>query len=213
MGYNKVDIAAANELGIQVFRIFNYSAESIGEFAFAGLSALNRNLLEANRRVEKYNFSLNGLDGKCIGNSVIGVLGSGKIGQTFIKIAKATGARVLVFDAFAQENFPDLADQLGIEFVSLSKLLEESDFISIHCPLFPATKYLIDEAAVNKMKDGVIIVNTARGEILELNAVINGLKSGKIKGLSTDVLEREEGRFYEDISARIADIQEMDPQW
>ncbi|AKF41045.1 D-lactate dehydrogenase [Mycoplasmopsis canis UFG4] len=213
MGYNKIDIAAANELGIKVFRIFNYSAESIGEFAFAGLSALNRNLIEANKRVEKYNFSLNGLDGKCIGNSVVGVIGSGKIGQTFIRIAKATGAKVLVFDAFAQENFPDLADKLGIEFVSLAKLLEESDFISIHCPLLPSTKYLIDEAAVNKMKDGVIVVNTARGEILELEAVINGLKSGKIKGLATDVLEREEGRFYEDVSARIEDLKKLDPQW
>ncbi|WP_027121184.1 NAD(P)-dependent oxidoreductase [Mycoplasma leonicaptivi] len=213
MGYNKVDIAAANQLGIKVFRIFNYSAESIGEFAFAGLSALNRNLIVANKRVEQYNFSLNGLDGKCIGNSVVGVIGSGKIGQTFIKIAKATGAKVLVFDAFAQENFPQLAETLGIEFVSLTKLLETSDFISIHCPLFASTKYLIDEAAVNKMKDGVIIVNTARGEILELQAVINGLKSGKIRGLATDVLEREEGRFYEDVSNRVTDLKELDPQW
>ncbi|BBA22503.1 lactate dehydrogenase [Mycoplasmopsis bovirhinis] len=213
MGYNKIDVKAANELGINVFRIFNYSAESIGEFAFAGLSALNRNLIVANKRVEAYNFSLNGLDGKCIANSTIGVIGSGKIGQTFIKIARATGAKVLVFDAYAQENFPELARKLDIEFVSLSKLLEESDFISIHCPLLPSTKYLLDQAAVDKMKDGVIIVNTARGEILELDAIINGLKSGKIRGLATDVLEREEGRFYEDVSARITELKALDPQW
>ncbi|BBU47475.1 NAD(P)-dependent oxidoreductase [Mycoplasmopsis felis] len=213
MGYNKIDVKKANELGIQVFRIFNYSAESIGEFAFAGLSLLNRNLLIANKRVKEYNFSLNGLDGKCIGNSVIGVIGSGKIGQTFIRIAKATGARVLVYDSFAQENFPDLANQLGIEFVSLTELLNKSDFISIHCPLFASTKYLINEAAITQMKQDVIIINTARGEILDIKAVIKGLKSGKIRGLATDVLEREEGRFYEDVSSRIDDLKQIDPDW
>ncbi|MFV8469945.1 NAD(P)-dependent oxidoreductase [Mycoplasma sp. VS424B] len=213
MGYNKIDVAKANELGIEVFRIFNYSAESIGEFAFAGLSALNRNLLIANSRVQKYNFSLNGLDGKCIGNSTIGVIGSGKIGQTFIRIARATGAKVLVFDAFARDNFPQLAEQFGFEFVSLTELLQQSDFISIHCPLLPSTRYLIDEAAISTMKDGVIVVNTARGEIVDLKAMINGLKSGKVRGFATDVLEREEGRFYEDVSARITELKAMDPEW
>ncbi|WP_322962470.1 2-hydroxyacid dehydrogenase [Mycoplasmopsis cynos] len=213
MGYNKIDIAAANKLGIKVFRVFNYSAESVGEFAFAGLSALNRNLIKANKRVEKYNFSLDGLEGKCIANSTIGVVGSGKIGQTFIKIAKATGAKVLVFDLYAQEHFPNLAEQLGFEYVSLTQLFNESDFISLHCPLLSWSKYLIDKSAIDAMKDGVIIINTARGEILELGAVLEGLKSGKIRGLATDVLEREEGRFYEDVSARMQEIQKMDPQW
>ncbi|QKT05554.1 2-hydroxyacid dehydrogenase [Mycoplasma sp. OR1901] len=213
MGYNKVDIKKANELGIKVFRIFNYSAESVGEFAFATMSALNRNLLLANQRVEKFNFSLNSLDGKCIANSTVGVIGSGKIGQTFIRIARATGARVLVFDAFAEENFPDLADKMGFEWASLSGLLSQSDFISIHCPLFNSTRHLIDEAAVEKMKDGVIIVNTARGELLHIPAVLKGLKSGKIKGLASDVLEREEGRFYEDVSSRIDELKELDPEW
>ncbi|QGZ97364.1 2-hydroxyacid dehydrogenase [Mycoplasma sp. NEAQ87857] len=213
MGYNKIDLKKANELGIQVFRIFNYSAESIGEFAMADLLCLNRNLLVAHDRVKKYNFSLNGLDGRCVGNSTIGVIGSGKIGQTFIKIAKATGARVIVFDAFAQENFPQLADQLGIEFVSITDLLKQSDFISIHCPLLPSTRYLIDDAAIEVIKPGAIIINTARGEILDIKAVLKGLKSGKLRGLATDVLEREEGRFYEDVSARIDDLKELDPEW
>ncbi|QNM93390.1 2-hydroxyacid dehydrogenase [Mycoplasma sp. Pen4] len=213
MGYNKIDIAKANELGINVFRIFNYSAESIGEFAFAGLLALNRNLIIANQRVEKYNFSLNGLDGLCVGNSTIGVIGSGKIGQTFIKIAKATGARVLVFDAFAQDNFPTLAEQFGFEWASLTELLNQSDFISIHCPLLPSTRYLIDDAAIEAMKPGVIVVNTARGEIVDIKAMLNGLKTGKVRGFATDVLEREEGRFYEDVSSRINELKAMDPEW
>ncbi|WP_426461135.1 NAD(P)-dependent oxidoreductase [Mycoplasma hafezii] len=213
MGYNKIDIAKANELGIEVFRIFNYSAESIGEFAFAGLLSLNRNLFKAHDRVQKYNFSLNGLDGKCVGNSTIGVIGSGKIGQTFIKLAKATGARVLVFDAFAQENFPQTADKFGFEWASLTEVLRESDFISIHCPLLPSTRYLIDDAAVDAMKEGMILINTARGETMDIKAVLRGLKSGKIRGLATDVLEREEGRFYEDVSARIDDLKALDPDW
>ncbi|QDF65051.1 NAD(P)-dependent oxidoreductase [Mycoplasma nasistruthionis] len=213
MGYNKIDVAKANQLGIEVFRIFNYSAESIGEFAFAGLSALNRNLITANKRVENYNFSLNGLEGKCIGNSTVGVIGSGKIGQTFIKIAKATGARVIVFDSFAQQNFPDLANQFGFEFVSLTQLLKESDFISIHCPLLPSTRYLINQAAIDIMKNGVVIVNTARGEIVDIKAMLNGLNSGKVKGYAADVLEREEGRFYEDVSAVKAELEQLDPEW
>ncbi|RIV16790.1 2-hydroxyacid dehydrogenase [Mycoplasmopsis gallopavonis] len=213
MGYNKIDVAKANELGIEVFRIFNYSAESIGEFAMAGLLCLNRNLIKAHDRVSKYNFSLNGLDGLCVGNSTIGVIGSGKIGQTFIKIAKATGARVIVFDAFAQENFPETADKFGFEWASLTEVLSQSDFISIHCPLLSSTRYLIDDAAIEVMKPGVILINTARGEIMDIKAVLKGLKSGKIRGIATDVLEREEGRFYEDVSARIEDLKKLDPDW
>ncbi|TDV23257.1 D-lactate dehydrogenase [Mycoplasmopsis mustelae] len=213
MGFNKIDVTEANKLGIKVFRIFNYSAESIGEFAFATLSTLNRNLLVANQRVKNYNFSLSGLNGKCIANSVVGVIGSGKIGQTFINIAKATGAKVIVFDAYAQENYPELQQQLGIEFVSLTQLLNQSDFISIHCPLLPSTRYLIDDSAVKELKDGVIIINTARGEIFDIKAVLNSLKSGKIRGLATDVLEREEGRFYQDLSQWSSDIKIIDPEW
>ncbi|WP_406614243.1 2-hydroxyacid dehydrogenase [Mycoplasma corogypsi] len=213
MGYNKIDIAKANQLGIEVFRIFNYSAESIGEFAMAGLLSLNRNLYKAHDRVKAYNFSLDGLDGLCVGNSTIGVVGSGKIGQTFIKIAKATGARVLVFDSFAQENFPQTAEALGFEWASFQQLLKQSDFISIHCPLLPSTRYLIDDAAVEAMKPGMVLINTARGEIMNIKSVLKGLKSGKIRALASDVLEREEGRFYEDISAVANDIKATDPDW
>ncbi|WP_036464252.1 2-hydroxyacid dehydrogenase [Mycoplasmopsis sturni] len=213
MGYNKVDIAKANELGIEVFRIFNYSAESVGEFAMTLLMTLNRNIVVANDRVRNYNFSLNGLDGRCINSSTIGVIGSGKIGQTFIKAAKGMGARVIVFDAFAQENFPDLAEKFGFEFVSLSTLLKESDFISLHAPLLPSTKYILDAEAVKIMKPGVVIINTSRGELMDITAMLEGLKSGIIRGLGTDVLEREEGRFYEDISAQKSEFEQMDPQW
>ncbi|QIW62641.1 2-hydroxyacid dehydrogenase [Mycoplasmopsis gallinacea] len=213
MGYNKVDIRKANELGIEVFRIFNYSAESVAEFAASLMMTLNRNIIIANDRVRDYNFSLDGLDGLCINNSTIGVVGAGKIGQCFIKIAKGFGAKVLVFDSYAAEKFPNLANELGFEFTSITELLKQSDFVSIHAPLLSSTRYLIDEEAVKVMKKGAVIVNTARGELLDIKAVLKGLKDGKLRGLATDVLEREEGRFYEDVSDRKNDLMKLDPEW
>ncbi|ADE19955.1 NAD(P)-dependent oxidoreductase [Mycoplasma crocodyli] len=213
MGYNKVDLAKAAELGISVFRIPNYSAESVAEFAMGSMLALNRKIVIANRRVKKYNFSLNDLDGLCVHGSTVGVIGGGKIGQSFVKIAKGMGARVLVFDSFNETNFPNLAKELGFEYAPLTKVLKESDFISLHAPLLPSTRYVIDEDAIKLMKHGVIIINTARGELMNITAVIDGLKKGIIGGLASDVLEREEGRFYEDISNRAEEYQELDPEW
>lgn len=213
MGYNKVDLVKAQELGIQVFRIPNYSAESVAEFAMATLMTLNRKLVAASRRVKKYNFSLNGLDGMCVYGSTIGVIGAGKIGQCFINIARGMGARVLVFDIYSETNNPDLAKKMGFEYVTLTKLLKESDFISLHAPLLPSTKHMIDMDAVSIMKKGVIIVNTSRGELIDIKAAIKGLKNNTIAGLASDVLEREEGRFYEDVSTRAEEIQQMDPEW
>lgn len=115
MGYNRVDLKKAEELGISVFRVPNYSAETVGEHAVSLLMTLNRRLIKANRRVSHCDFSLNGLQGKAIFGSTVGVVGSGKIGQTFIKAMKGMGADVLVFDEFAQANFPQTADQLGFK--------------------------------------------------------------------------------------------------
>lgn len=213
MGYNKVDLAKAAELGISVFRIPNYSAESVAEFAMGSLLSLNRKIIKANRRVLQYNFSLNGLDGLCIHGSTVGVIGAGKIGQAFIRIAKGMGAKVLVFDSFNEINYPQLAQEIGFEYTTLNKLLKESQFISLHAPLLPSTRYVLDDDAVKIMKPGVIIVNTARGELMDIKAMLNGLRKGIIGGLASDVLEREEGRFYEDISERAKEYQEIDPEW
>ncbi|QZE12611.1 2-hydroxyacid dehydrogenase [Mycoplasma sp. Ms02] len=213
MGYNKVDLATAAKLGIEVFRVPNYSAESVAEFAMTSLLALNRNIVKASSKVKKYDFTLSGLDGKTVFGSTFGVIGSGKIGQAFIKIAKGFGAKVLVFDIFSETNFPHLAQELGFEYASLNRILKEADFMSLHAPLLPSTKYLLDAEAVKVMKPGMLIVNSARGELMDLQAMIDGLKSGVIAGLATDVLEREEGRFYEDISDKIEEYKKIDPQW
>ncbi|TNK96675.1 2-hydroxyacid dehydrogenase, partial [Mycoplasmopsis pullorum] len=209
----KVDLAKAAEVGIEVFRIPNYSAESVAEFAMSAMMSLNRKLIVASHRVKNYNFSLNGLDGLCVHGSTIGVIGGGKIGQAFIRIAKGMGAKVLVFDTFNETNFPYLADQLGFEYAPLTKLLKESDFISLHAPLLPSTRYVIDEDAIAIMKKGAVLVNTARGELMDIKAVIKGLKEGIISGLASDVLEREEGRFYEDISDKAEEYKKIDPEW
>lgn len=213
MGYNKINLAYAAKLGINVFRVPNYSAESVAEFAACTMMALNRNLLLSQSRVKGFNFSLNGLDGKVVYGSTVAVIGAGKIGQCFIRIMKGMGAKVLVFDTYSQEHFPKLAQDLGFEYVSFKKAIKNADFISLHAPLLPSTKYLIDEDAIRMMKPGTILVNTARGELIELESIINGLKSGQLGGLATDVLEREEGRFYEDVSCFANDLKIADPQW
>ncbi|UUM20026.1 MULTISPECIES: NAD(P)-dependent oxidoreductase [unclassified Mycoplasma] len=213
MGYDNVDLATANKLGIEVFRVPNYSAESVAEMAVLMLLALNRNLLIANKRVSNYDFTINGLLGSCVHNSTVGVIGSGRIGQAFIKIIKAIGARILVFDEPLQASNPELAQKLGFEFVTFDQMLSQSDFISLHAPLLPSTKHIINAQSINKMKDGVIIINTARGEMIDTSAVLAGLKSGKIKGLACDVLEREQGRFFLDRSADKAELEKLDPEW
>ncbi|WP_027120899.1 2-hydroxyacid dehydrogenase [Mycoplasmopsis lipofaciens] len=213
MGYNNVDLKKAEELGIKVFRVPNYSAESIAEFATGTLMALNRNIVKAQNRVKKYNFSLNNLDGKTIIGSTVGVLGSGKIGQSFIKIMRGIGANVIVYDTYSEVHNPELANKLGFKYVQFTELLKRSDFISLHAPLLPSTKYIIDKEAVKLMKPGVIIINTARGELIEISAALYGLDNKIIRGMALDVLDREEGRFYEDISAYAKEYKKIDPEW
>lgn len=213
MGYNRVDLKKAEELGISVFRVPNYSAETVGEHAVSLLMTLNRRLIKANRRVSHCDFSLNGLQGKAIFGSTVGVVGSGKIGQTFIKAMKGMGADVLVFDEFAQANFPQTADQLGFKWASLDEMLAAADFISLHAPLLPSTKHMINDAAVAKMKEGVILINCARGPLVDTTALLKGLKSGKIAAAGLDVVEREEGRFFFDLSANEAQIKAEDKEW
>lgn len=213
MGYNKVDLSAAKEYQIKVFRVPNYSAQSVAEFALTTLLALNRKIPQAIDRVKKYNFSLGNLDGKAIYKSTIGVIGAGKIGQEFIKLAKGMNARIIVYDQFMQDNYPNLASEFEFEFVSFLTLLKNSDFISLHAPALPSTKYLIDLEAMKYVKDGVIIVNTSRGELIDINKIMPYIKNHKIGGLALDVLEREEGRFYEDVSKFAQQIKKSDQDW
>ena len=213
MGYNRIDLAKAKELGISVFRVPNYSAETVSEHAFALLMAANRRIVIASKRTQNGDFSLNGLQGKCLHSSVIGVIGSGKIGQGFISIAKGCGSEVIVYDDFAKQNFPESAAKLGFKFVTKDELLEKSDFISLHVPLMDSTYHMIDKDEIAKMKDGVIIINASRGRLINTTALVNGLKSGKISAAGLDVIERESKRFFRDKSSEINAIKTRDPEW
>lgn len=213
MGYNRVDLKKAHELGINVFRVPNYSAESVSEHAVSLLMSANRRIKIAQSRVAKADFSLNGLQGKAIFGSTVGVVGSGKIGQGFIKAMKGMGANVIVSDDFAQKNFPETATKLGFEWVTFDKMLAESDFISLHAPLLDSTKHMINDESIAKMKDGVIIINAARGPLVDTKALVAGLKSNKIAAVGLDVVEREEGKFFFDRSADLDKIKNSDPEW
>ena len=213
MGYNKIDLNAANKLGVKVFRVPDYSSESISEHAMYLLLSVSRGVVKAGRKIAKYDFSLDGLIGKNIFGSTVGIIGAGKIGQNFIKAVKGMGVNVVVYDKFKEKEQPFLTDILGFRFVSLDELLLTSDFISLHAPLMPATKHIINKDSIEKMKDGVVLINTSRGPLIDTTALIEGLDSGKISGAGLDVLERESGRFFFDRSTDSHEIINEDKEW
>ena len=213
MGYNRVDLKAAQELGMNAYRVPNYSAESVSEHAVSLLMTLNRRLTQAHMRTTKYDFSLNGLQGKAIHGSTVGVVGAGKIGQGFIKAMIGMGAKVIVFDEFAEQHFPQTATNLGFEWVKFDRFLAESDFVSLHAPLLPTTKHMFNKEAFSKLKEGAILINAARGPLVDTTAMIEALKSGRLAAAGLDVLEREEGRFFFDKTSEAEAIKAEDKEW
>jgi len=195
-GFNNVDLAAARQLGIKVGRVPAYSPEAVAEHTVAMILSLNRNIHRAHARVREGNFALDGLLGFDLKGRTVGVVGTGRIGATFARIMQGFGCRVLAFDPF-----PDTT--LGLEYVPMDQLLAESQIVSLHCPLTPATHHLIDGAAVARMRRGVMLINTSRGAIVDTRAVIRGLKSGAIGHLGLDVYEEEADLFFEDLSGQV----------
>ena len=198
-GFNNVDLEAAKSYGIAVCRVPAYSPEAVAEHTMAMLLTLNRKTHKAYNRVREQNFSLNGLIGFNLFGKTIGVVGTGKIGKAFIKIALGFGSKVLAYDLYPDESLM----QLGVHYVALDELFENSDVISLHCPLTAENKYLINEDSIGKMKEGVVIVNTSRGGLIDTKAVIEGLKSKKVGALAIDVYEQEENLFFKDLSETI----------
>lgn len=196
-GFNNVDLAAAAQLGLGVARVPAYSPHGVAEHAVALLMTLNRRVHRAYNRVRDGNFALEGLLGFNVHGKTVGIVGTGKIGLCFARIMHGFGARLLAHDPVPNPE----AVQLGAEYVALDRLLAGSDIISLHCPLTPATHHLIDATALARMRDGVFLVNTSRGPLVDTAAVIEALKSGKLGALALDVYEEEEGIFYEDLSA------------
>lgn len=213
MGYNRVDLKAAKKYDIQVFRVPNYSAESIGEHAMTLMLALNRHLITAIKRNQKWNFTLDGLEGKVIYESTIGVIGAGKIGQSLINIANGMGAKILVYDEYAAKHFPETAKKLNFTYTSLEKVSQESDFISLHAPLTPTTKHIINEKTIKLMTKKPILINTSRGELIDTSALVKALKSGQISGAGLDVLENEAHLFYQNMSTDKKELVKKNPNW
>ncbi|MBB3899019.1 2-hydroxyacid dehydrogenase [Roseococcus suduntuyensis] len=195
-GFNNVDLAAARRLGLPVGRVPAYSPEAVAEHTVAMIMSLNRNIHRAHARVREGNFALDGLLGFDMKGRTVGVVGTGRIGAAFARIMRGFGCRVLAFDPM-----PDA--ELGLDYVPLDRLLAEADIVSLHCPLNPATHHLIDEAAIARMKRGVMLINTSRGAIVDTRAAIKGLKSGAIGHLGLDVYEEEADLFFEDLSGQV----------
>ena len=201
-GFNNVDISTAKNLGIRVMRVPGYSPEAVAEHAMALALACNRRLYKAYNKVRENDFSLNGLMGINFHEKTAGIIGTGKIAKILIHILKGFGMNILAYDLYPDYNF---AREEKIVYTSLDELYHSSDIISLHCPLTEATKYLINDYSISKMKDGVMIINTGRGQLIHTNALIEGLKNKKIGSAGLDVYEEESEYFYEDQSDRIID--------
>lgn len=196
-GFNHVDGGAAKDLGLKVTRVPAYSPYAIAEHAVALILSLNRKIPKATARVRELNFSLEGLVGFDLYGKTIGVIGTGRIGMTFVRIMRGFGCRVLAFD-----NNPDqaTASQAGFEYVPLDQLYAASDIVSLHVPLTPDTKHMVDERAFLLMKKDVMLINTSRGGLVDTKALIAALKSRHVGAAGLDVYEEEEGIFFQDLS-------------
>ncbi|MCC5660606.1 2-hydroxyacid dehydrogenase [Nostoc sp. XA010] len=198
-GFNNVDLQAAADLGITVVRVPAYSPYGVAEHAVGLILSLNRKIHRAYNRVREGNFSLDGLLGFNLHERTVGIVGTGKIGLILGQIMKGFGCHILAYDVYRN---PEL-EALGGKYVELPELFANSDIISLHCPLTPETHHLINAEAIEKIKPGVMLINTSRGALIDTQAVIEGLKSGKIGYLGVDVYEQESELFFEDLSGEI----------
>jgi D-lactate dehydrogenase len=186
----------AKSHGLTVVRVPAYSPHAVAEHTICLMLALNRKVHRAYNRVREGNFELHGLMGFDVHEKTAGIVGTGKIGQCVARILKGFGCRLLGFDPV--EN--PACRELGLEYVALKKLLTESDIITLHCPLTPATERLIDAEALSHVKRTVTLINTSRGGVVDTQALIRALKEDRIGNLALDVYEEEGDLFFRDLS-------------
>lgn len=198
-GFNHVDLSAAATLGLVVARVPEYSPYAVAEHTAALVLTLNRKIHRAHARVREGNFQLEGLMGFDLHGSTVGLVGTGKIGRCFARIMLGFGCRVLASDL---QPHPE-ALAMGVQYTDLSALLEASDIVSLHCPLTPLTRHLVDGAALARMKPGAMLINTSRGAVVDTRAVIAALKTGHLGSLGLDVYEEEGDLFFRDLSAEV----------
>ncbi|MBZ8134221.1 2-hydroxyacid dehydrogenase [Afifella sp. IM 167] len=195
-GFNNVDLAAAHDLAIKVARVPAYSPHAVAEYTAGLILALNRKLYRAYNRVREGNFALEGLLGFDLNGKTAGVVGTGAIGRVVVRILAGFGMNILAHDL---KPDPD-CKALGARYVPLDELFAQSDIVTLHCPLTPDTRHLVDDARIAAMKPGAMLVNTGRGALVDAKALVRGLKSGQIGSLGLDVYEEEADLFFEDLS-------------
>ena len=198
-GFNNLDVEAAKEYGIAVCRVPAYSPEAVAEHALAMIMTLNRKTHKAYNRVREQNFSLQGLLGFNLHGKTVGVIGTGNIGKAFCNIMMGLGCKVVAFDLLADKKL----EAAGVVFLPLIDLLQQSDIISLHCPLNEQTTHIISRQTIALMKPGVMIINTGRGKLIHTKDAIEALKTGHIGYLGIDVYEQEEKLFFKDLSGDI----------
>jgi D-lactate dehydrogenase len=198
-GFNNVDLQAAKELNLTVVRVPAYSPYAVAEHTIALILSLNRKIHRAYYRVREGNFALDGLLGFDLNGCTVGIIGTGKIGQIVSQILQGFGCKIIAYDLYPNSELIDR----GVEYLPLNELAANADIVTLHCPLTPETKHLINSELITKMKTGVMLINTSRGALIDTKAAIEGLKSHKIGYLALDVYEGEESLFFEDRSDSI----------
>ena len=188
-GFDHIDLQAAAGRGITISSVPAYGENTVAEFAFALILALSRKICEARARVRDENkFTTDGLQGFDLAGKTLGVVGTGRIGKHAVRMGKGFGMNVIAYDVIHDDAF---AAQMGFPYVSLEELLAQSDIITIHCPYLPSTHHLINQQNIGLVKRGAYLINTARGAIVETQAMLGALKSGQLGGAGLDVLEEE----------------------
>lgn len=197
-GFNNVDLETAKKYGIRVMRVPGYSPEAVAEHAMALALAANRRLHKAYNKVRENDFSLSGLMGFNFYEKTAGIIGTGKIGAAMCRICRGFGMKIIAYDVYENPALKDF-----VEYVSLERLLSDSDVISLHCPLMDSTYHIINIDTIRQMKDGVVLVNTSRGALVKTDDLIEGIRMHKFAGVGLDVYEEETNNVFEDRSDEI----------
>jgi D-lactate dehydrogenase len=195
-GFNNVDLAAARREHVAVARVPAYSPHAVAEHTLALILALNRKIHRAYNRVREGNFALDGLLGFDLYGKIVGLIGTGRIGTEVARILTGFGCRLIASDPLPNGD----CSAMGVRYVELAELFAKADIISIHCPLTPDTRHLVNDDTLRLAKPGVMLINTSRGAVVETRAVIRALKARRLGSLGMDVYEEEAGLFFEDLS-------------
>ena len=198
-GFNNVDLMAAEELRLTVMRVSQYSPYAVAEFATGMILALSRKIHRAYNRVREGNFLLDGLLGFDIHGKIVGIVGTGKIGSVLAQIMHGFGCQLLGYDVTQNQS----CLELGMRYVSLNELLAQSDIVSLHTPLTPKTRHIINRETLPLMKPGAMLINTSRGALVDTRALMSALKKQQLCAVGLDVYEEESHIYYQDLSEQI----------